>query len=306
MSVPETDAGPVPPMLARVVEGWKVVLGASAVAIVIAVLVSFVMPRAYTSSATFTPEEQKNTSLPAGLGGLAGQFGLLMGGGNQSPEFYSRLLNSRYLRGRVVTTALGGTTLVQYYGVGDRPDSVERAIRRFAGDYSVTVDRLGSSVRVDVELGSPELARAATQALLDEVDNFNSTIRRTMAHNRRRFVDERAADAARELASAEAALKEFLNRNRGGNSPELQFERGRLERRVQLDQDLYVNLARQAQTAAIDEVNDTPVISVIDPPFVPMRPSRPNRRLLVLLAAVLGGGAAAVGLALRRPGVAGR
>ncbi|HWA40460.1 MAG TPA: hypothetical protein VG712_02550, partial [Gemmatimonadales bacterium] len=62
----------------------------------------------------------------------------------------------------------------------------------------------------------------------------------------------------------------------------------------------YLNLARQAQTAGIDEVNDTPVISIIDPPFLPVRASRPNRRLLVLMAGMLGAGAALAGLALRR------
>lgn len=304
--MPASDGEPttVSPLLTRLINGWKVVAGASATAVVVAILISFVLPRAYTSSATFTPEEQKNANLPSGLGGLAGQFGLLMGGSSQSPEFYSRLLNSRFLKGRVVSATLGSTTLIQYYGVGGRPDSVERAIRKFGGDYSVSVDRLGNSVRVDVELRSPELAQMVTQSLLDEVDHFNSSIRRTMAHSRRRFVDDRMSDAARELASAESALKEFLNRNRGGNSPELQFERGRLERRVQLDQDLYVNLARQAQTAGIDEVNDTPVISIIDPPFLPVRPSRPNRKLLVMLAAILGAGVAAATLILRPSTVA--
>ncbi|HWA41178.1 MAG TPA: hypothetical protein VG712_06165, partial [Gemmatimonadales bacterium] len=233
-----SDAAPLPtsPVVAFLLSGWRVIAAGGGLAGVLAILVSFVLPRAYTSSATFTPGEQRNNNLPAGLGGLAGQFGFLVGGSSQSPEFYSRLLNSRYLRDRVVSATLDSTTLIRYYGTGGRPDSVERAIRKFSGDYSVSVDRMASTVRVDVELKSPALAKAVAQALLDEVDHFNNSIRRSMAHERRRFVDDRLAEAGRELAAAESALQEFLNRNRSGNSPQLQFERARLDRRVQLDQ----------------------------------------------------------------------
>lgn len=277
------------PLVQSLVGRWRTIAGAALAAGVFAGLLSFVLPRAYTSAATFTPEEQKNTNLPAGLGGLAGQFGLLMGGGSQSPEFYSRLLGSRYIREQVVQASLNGTTLIQYYGTGGRADSVDRAIRKFTKDYATSVDRVSNSVRIEYEARSPELARAVTQALLNEVDKFNGTMRRTMAHERRVFVDQRLKEAANDLAESEGAMQAFLSRNRAGDSPQLQFEKGRLDRKIQLAQDLYINLERQAQTARIDEVNDTPVISVIDPPFLPVRPSRPNKKLLVLLALFFGG-----------------
>ena len=72
-------------------------------------------------------------------------------------------------------------------------------------------------------------------------------------------------------------------------SPQLAFEESRLRRQVQLRQELYVTLRREYETARIEEVNDTPVITVIDAAVVPQRKSGPKRRLWAAVAFALGG-----------------
>ena len=67
------------------------------------------------------------------------------------------------------------------------------------------------------------------------------------------------------------------------------FEEGRLRRQVEVRQELYLTLRREYETARIEEVNDTPVITVIDSALVPQRKSRPNRPLWAVLALMLSG-----------------
>ena len=289
-------------VLNRLWAGRRAIFGGAVAAAVLALAASFVLPRAYTASASFVPEQTQRTNLPAGLAGLAGQFGFASGsGGSQSPEFYARLLSTRALRAALVASPIAGRTLIEYYGVGGHPDSVDRAVRRLAADYSVSVDRITQVVRLDVELRTPALAAAVAQRFLSAVDQFNSDIRRTLAGERRRFIENRVREAGEQLQGAENRLRDFLVANRSQEfSPRLQFDRGRLERRVTVAQDLYLSLQRDLQQASIDEVNDTPVISVIDPPVLPYRPSRPNRPVMVLMAAFLGG-ALFAGAVLWRP-----
>jgi uncharacterized protein involved in exopolysaccharide biosynthesis len=262
--------------------------------------VSLVLPSYYTSSVSFVPEEPPTPSLPAGLTGLAAQLGVMPGIRGRSPEFYARLLNGRHLREALVRAGFAdGRTLFDYYGTGGHRDSVERAIRKLGKDYSVSVDRATSIVRVDVELRDPEFAAEVANMFMVQIDSFNVQLRRSTARERRLFTEARLGEAQMRLSEAEATLRDFLNQNRAGNAPALQFERGRLERRVSVAQELYLNLARSAQTARIDEVNDTPVISIVAPAYVPMRRSRP-RRLLVgfvsgLLAAMAAGSLALAG-----------
>jgi uncharacterized protein involved in exopolysaccharide biosynthesis len=52
---------------------------------------------------------------------------------------------------------------------------------------------------------------------------------------------------------------------------------------------MYLTLRREYETARIQEVNDAPVITVVDPAVPPHKKSRPKRALLVLMALALAG-----------------
>jgi uncharacterized protein involved in exopolysaccharide biosynthesis len=62
-------------------------------------------------------------------------------------------------------------------------------------------------------------------------------------------------------------------------------------------QELYTSIAREYELARLAEVNDTPVITVLDAATVPMRRSAPRRTLLVLIAGMLAG-VLALGIAI--------
>ena len=277
----------------RLVREWKRIAVTAGCAGALALAVSFVLPKAYTASASFVPEQQAGAALPASLAGLAGQLGIRTSSSGASPEFYARLLNTRQLLTAVVTDSLDATTLVRYYGVAGRADSVDEAIRHLKRDYSVSVDAVTGIVRVDVELHSPRLAYSVAGYFLRLVDRFNNVIRRPVARERREFIQQRLDSVQAQLTAAENQLKTFLTSNRiVTNSPTLQFEQARLQRRVTVVQDLYMALDRDLQQARIDEVNETPVVSVVDPPVIPERPTSPRRAVLVLVALVLGAGGA--------------
>ena len=72
-------------------------------------------------------------------------------------------------------------------------------------------------------------------------------------------------------------------------SPELTFERERLKRQVDFQEQLYSSLSEATQRARLSELRDIPVITVIDRPTPPARPD--DRRLLLnlILGLVLGG-----------------
>jgi len=102
-------------------------------------------------------------------------------------------------------------------------------------------------------------------------------------------VEEEARSARQGLDSAEDALQQFYARNRTYQaSPTLMFEEGRLKRRVDLAQSLYVSLAQQLQQAKINAAQDTPVYSVVDAPAIPGLRAFPRRTKSVALAGLLG------------------
>jgi uncharacterized protein involved in exopolysaccharide biosynthesis len=100
----------------------------------------------------------------------------------------------------------------------------------------------------------------------------------------------RLTEAEAELRSAEAELQTFLEGNRlFRDSPHLNFEYERLERQVTIKQEVFIMLRRSYEDARIQEVNDTPVLTVIDRAVPPREKSWPRRRLTVVVVFLFGG-----------------
>ena len=84
-------------------------------------------------------------------------------------------------------------------------------------------------------------------------------------------------------------MQQFLQRNRDLlNSPELTFQRDRLQREVSMQQEVFTSLAQALEQAKIEEVRDTPVLTLVEEPELPVRPDR--LRLIVKGGMALLGG----------------
>jgi uncharacterized protein involved in exopolysaccharide biosynthesis len=97
---------------------------------------------------------------------------------------------------------------------------------------------------------------------------------------------------------AEDHLQEFLQRNRDfRGAPQLAFEYDRLQRDVAMRQAVYTNLMQALEQSKIEEVRNTPVISMVERPILP---AKPDSRLIALkaLIAVLAGGLIGLAAAL--------
>ena len=104
--------------------------------------------------------------------------------------------------------------------------------------------------------------------------------------------------AFQELGVAEDSLRGFLERNRTyQSSPALSFEAARLQRRLDLRQQVYSSLAQAFEQARIDEVRNTPVITVVDTPEESVRldgKALPRAAVGLVIGLLLGMGVALV------------
>src|SRR5262249_12779384 len=142
------------------------------------------------------------------------------------------------------------------------------------------------------------------QQLLAEMNTFNMESRQSQAGAERRFVEQRLNELKDSLRAAEDRLQAFLQRNRDyENSPQLSFQQQRLAREVSMQQDMVTGLAQSFEQARIEEVRDTPVITVIDKPEIPVERDRRGLIKKGLLAIVLGG-VLGLGVAFVREGMA--
>jgi uncharacterized protein involved in exopolysaccharide biosynthesis len=266
-------------------------------------LVSLVLPLTYTATTTFVPEKSAQGRLPPGLAGIATQFGIPSGtDASQSPRFYAQVVRSRelmehvllirYLDPRQKEVAHDSATLLVILGVRgrDSADSLQRGMRKLNRLVSVRVDDQTNIVSLMVDAHYPALAAAVANKFVEYLNAFNAQYRQSQAREQRKFVEQRLADGERELRSAEEDLRTFYERNRSWQqSPQLAFEEGRIRRQLEIRQEVYLTLRREYETARIEEVNDIPIITVVDAAVAPVEKSSPKRALLVVIALVLGG-----------------
>lgn len=182
--------------------------------------------------------------------------------------------------------------LMEVLGIRGRTpaDSLANGVRVLNRLLTTRVDVQTSVVRLSVDSRYAGLSAAVANRLVEYLNEFNAQKRQSQARERRRFVEQRITSAEEELRTTESDLRAFYERNRSWQqSPQLVFEEGRFRRQVEIRQEVYLTLKREFETARIEEVNDTPVITVIDPATSPQRRSRPQRRVMVMLAVVLGG-----------------
>ncbi len=267
------------------------------------------LPSAYQSSAAFQAETGQSPQFTGALSGLASQLSALPFGSSNTAQFLGDLLTTDAVLRRVARAtfpwqgSLAGMPTI--YGFESRPERVR--------DY-LTVERLRRALKVDVNIRtgvvrftvtapSPVLAGALAETTLAALNTANIDLRQARAAAERQFIAERADQARKELDSTQADLAAFYQRNRViSSAPLLVMEEAKLKRDVEMAQQLFVQLRLQEEQAAVQQVRNTPVIAVIDPPVVPVRRSWPKRSLAVMVGFGLGLATAFVRLMIAQAG----
>ncbi|HUQ48640.1 MAG TPA: hypothetical protein VM053_10400 [Gemmatimonadaceae bacterium] len=271
--------------------------------------------RIYSASATFIPEEPDN-KMSSGLAMAAGQFGIKLpsSGGGWGPPVYAELLKSRALLQPIAGDTLTVPELGKRTSIMDllkvkpaaAPLRLERAVRALSKNVIVQEDKKLGAVKLTVISKWPSVSYAVATRLVRGVNQFNLESRKTQAGAERQFVEGQALDAERALRESENRLQQFFQRNRGGvsSSPELAMEKDRLQRDVTLRQQSYTMLSQSREEAKISEVRNTPLITIIEQPQLPVLPE-PRRSVTKALIGGVAGGILGVIIAFLAQGVSG-
>lgn len=285
---------------------WRFI-GAIAVAFAaVTAVVVIRSPREFIAHGSFLP--QGGDASRSRLTGLAAQFGINVPSGDrgQSPDFFAELVKSRTVLDSAVARGDNDST-----GAGSRSIELARLFNIAEEDPDVRHDRLIDAVNrrllviaglrtgivaIDFRAPSRQVATNMVANIIEQVNRFVVASKRRQAAEEGTFAQQRLDNANQELRKAEDSLVAFSEANRIAGAPRLQVDRERLQRSIDIRQQVVTTIAQLYEQARIDAQRRTPSIVLIDAPASLARPLSRHLLSKVGIAAILGAVFALAGL----------
>lgn len=265
-------------------EYWRRLLLLGLAGAAIAAVLVLLTPRTYTSTASFLPESRRGGG---GLSSVAQQYGISLpgmgGDGSQSLQFYMELVRSREILNEIVvdtvrytgpqgTVTMPVTEYLELEGQ-TQAERLEEGVEKLRFMIRPGANLNTGIVRVSVTTQSAPMSQALALRTLALVNEFNLERRQSQGAEERRFAERRMSEMSDSLRAAEWRLQEFEQRNAQYLlSPSLRTEHRRLLNNVGAKQTLHTVLAQAYEQARMEEVRDTPVITTLENPSMPVRP----------------------------------
>jgi capsule polysaccharide export protein KpsE/RkpR len=182
------------------------------ISLLLSLVIAFVLPKQYTSSASIMPPEPQGSSammlaaLTARSGGLGSLGGLASGllGEHSSTALFVDLLHSGTVGGHLV----GRFDLMHVYHKRYSSD----AVKRLASVTTITDDKKSGVITIKVQDRDPRRARDLAQSYLDELNRLVTQTSTSAAHQERIFIERRLHDVQGDLEHAQLELSEFSSK----------------------------------------------------------------------------------------------
>jgi uncharacterized protein involved in exopolysaccharide biosynthesis len=280
----------------------RLLLIGAALGLAVGVGVALVRPARYEARVSLLPVVDQAQS------GVLGQLASLSGTSIRTPVNYEAVYREIVLSNTVLDGLAerkwrhvdhdGEADLFTIFAVDPAPgasDPVEARLDRLRGVLRGGVvafarDQVNGFMEIRVTVpDDPAFAASLANALADGLEDFNRRVRFVRASDHRRYIETRLAVIADSLQVARDAVVDFERENRSyATSPELRARREDLQRDVNAQTALWVELKRQVELARIDENRNKSTLTVLDRAGIPAEPTGPGIPLFALVGLSLG------------------
>ena len=290
----------VRPYLSRLKESRKKFILINSIVLVLTLAYLLFLSKPYfTSSVTILPEYGNKSTTLSRLSSLAALAGVNVGEGAPT-EIYQNLIMSESVLEPVINAKYysekleDSVNLIQYFEIeseNEPPSELDKR-KMFLSAYRALTeqviktdrDRLTGIMTVTVTTGESKFAAALVNKIIESLDNYIRTKRKSFASEQRYYIEKRTEQVKDSLTNAETALKTFREQNRMvSQSPNLMLEQARMMRNLEILQEVFIELTKQLEIAKIDEIKETPVVNVKEEAKDPVRKAGPSRAKTLLL-----------------------
>ena len=154
---------------------------------------------------------------------------------------------------------------------------------------SVEVDDQEGLVSISVEFPDRKIAAQLAQAATDLLQTKIIAFKSQSARNNLQFIQGQFDEKRQEFEQIQDSIAMFKDQNLNITSSLYQNQLTRLESQFAVTSSVFQELAGQVEQAKIQVNKDTPIFMIIEPVSVPLKRSKPQRTMMVVIWTFLGG-----------------
>jgi uncharacterized protein involved in exopolysaccharide biosynthesis len=275
-----------------------IVFNLTAALFVLAYLIFAIKPY-YISAITILPEYGSKASMGGNLSSLASLAGINIGGEGPSTEIYANLIRSESILEPVIYEKYktekypDSLNLIDYFEIeGNEAETAEiqerekfLAMVKEMSEKRITtsVDRITKILELTITMPESKLSADVANKIVESLDNYIRTQRKSFATEQSYYLEQRIRQVKDTLRIAEDRYRDFADRNRGFlTSPTLMVEQGRLQREVEIQQAVYIEITKQYELVQIEKIKDTPVLNIREKAKDPVQKAGPKRAVIFI------------------------
>ena len=290
---------------------------------ILGVLVAITSDKKYKAVLTFVVEDPQGAGGSLGaMSGIASQFGFDVGGNSSTTFSESNILELLKSRGAVASTLMQKVKiagkedlLIEYYltineikesWIEDKDfdgfsfhDTITYIHDSISGNIwkSIVKDKLVVEIQSDeaniinLSYFSPneEFAKHFVEVLINQMSKMYIVHKTAQAKSTLDFLKNRADSVFAELELAESKFAKVKDINQRIIKASGRLKELRLMRSVEVLNTMYLEILKNLELSKITLLNNTPIITIIDKPILPLEEERNSKALLGILGAFLGG-----------------
>ena len=296
------------------------------IAFVIATIIGFSLPKTYNCQILLAPETGGGSSM-GGLASLASSFGVSVGGGAQSgdaikPDIYPDLMKSVDFKTSLFPIKVqkkGDKKAMTYYDYlkyewrvpwwedwfGLRAPKPEREhLDRKVNTFELTgeqasiaglaikyvqckIDKKTNLITIDVKMQDPYVAAQLADSVKNRLQDFLTEYRTKKARHDLDFALKLNKQAKKDYERARLLYSEFVDANQDMTLLTAAQKQNDLENEMQLQYNNFTATSAQVLAAKAKVQETTPSFTTIQSATVPLGPSGPNTRLIMLVCLFL-------------------
>lgn len=155
-------------------------------------------------------------------------------------------------------------------------------------NISLAVDKKTSVISISVNAQDPKVAKHIADVIIDKIQKYVYNYRTEKSRKDLAYYQQLCDEAKENYYAVQQKYAEYVDANQAVVLQRVRIESDRLRNESELAYNLYNTCSQQLQAAKAKVQQETPVCAVINPPVLPLTPSKPSKLKLLVVFIFLG------------------